>query len=640
MPTIVQGHNSVPVKDFKDVDYKYDYKDGLNLKPGSKKHDDLVKLVLDRARASACVMAKRHSSWREIDHVLTGYVMLSDKEREIKRSDKRKPVSIVFPYSYAILETLLSYLCAAFFQDPIFRYEGTGPEDVVGATLLQNVIQLHCEKTKVPLNLHTFFRDNLAYGVGAVAPVWIKRYSKKPSKSLIETLPTNNLAFEGNGLINIDPYSLLLDPSVPVQRVQDGEFVGWVEHTNIMNLLSEEQNSEGTMFNSKYIKHVGQKQTTIMSADPSGRNTKNPIGTLENDNITNPVDVITLYVKIIPKDHELGSGEYPEKWVFKLAADCVLIEAHSLGLWHDDFPIALGAPEFDGYSTCPISRLETLFGLQGTLDWLFNAHVTNVRKAINDVLIYDPFLINGEDLKKPEEGKLIRTRRPAWGKGVKDSIMQLPVSDVTRGHIADSAFIVQWMQRIGISDDSTMGGLRQGGPERLTEGEFQGTKQGTFSRMNRIVQILSYQGLNDIGNFFAAHTQQFLTQDVFVKVTGDWQRKLQEEYGADAPNRFAVSPQDLDVNYDVSVREGVIPGSNYSQVFERMFDQISNNPELAQRFDLTKIFLHIARNNGAKNADEFIRNTQVSTQPNAEVLAQAQAGNAIPVAQAQEEGIL
>jgi hypothetical protein len=49
----------------------------------------------------------------------------------------------------------------AFFQDPIFQYEGVEDDDVVGAMLLEQVIRIHCIKTKVPLAIHTVLRDSL-----------------------------------------------------------------------------------------------------------------------------------------------------------------------------------------------------------------------------------------------------------------------------------------------------------------------------------------------------------------------------------------------------------------------------------------------------------------------------------------------
>jgi hypothetical protein len=120
-----------------------------------------------------------------------------------------------------------------------------------------------------------------------------------------------------------------------------------------------------------------------------------------------------MYVNLIPSEWELGSSDYPEKWFFKVAADDVIISCHRANHHHGLYPMAVASSEYDGYSMTPISRLEILKGLQGVLDWLFNSHVANVRKAINDVLIVDPYLVNINDLKDPEPGKLVRLRRPA-----------------------------------------------------------------------------------------------------------------------------------------------------------------------------------------------------------------------------------
>jgi hypothetical protein len=40
------------------------------------------------------------------------------------------------------METILTYLVAAFLQDPIFRYEGAGPEDITGALLMELAVGL------------------------------------------------------------------------------------------------------------------------------------------------------------------------------------------------------------------------------------------------------------------------------------------------------------------------------------------------------------------------------------------------------------------------------------------------------------------------------------------------------------------
>jgi len=452
------------------------------------------------------------------------------------------------------------------------------------------------------------------------------------------------LLFEGNDLQNIDPYTALPDPNVSVHRIQDGEFFGWVEKTNIMNLLTSEQ-TDADFFNVKYVEGMHNKVTSIYGEEKSNRERKwkggqsNRYHTMPGQGTsisggglaTRPTDVIHMYVKIIPKEWELSESEYPEKWLFSIAADSVVIRAKTLDLDHNRFPVAAAAPDFDGYSAIPVSRLEMLSGLQNTVNWMFNTHIANVRKSINDVLIYDPFMINSKDINSSEAGKRIRTRRPAWGRGVKDLVMQLDVQDVTRQHVADIGFMTSFMDKSGAVDDTSMGMLRQGGPERLSAAEFKGTQMGQLSRLGRIARVIGLQGMQDIGEMFAANTQQLMSQEQFVKVTGRWQDVLVKEYGVKKLSkdrgRMKVSPFDILVNYDLMVRDGSVPGGNFSEVWMKMFDIIAKQPELHQEFDLVRIFHHIARNNGAKNAQDFTR-TQVM--PDEQIAEQSQAGNIIP----------
>jgi len=131
--------------------------------------------------------------------------------------------------------------------------------------------------------------------------------------------------------------------------------------------------------------------------------------------------------------------------------------------------------------------------------------------------------------------------------------------------------------------------------------------------------------------FFAAHTKQLMTEDQYIKISGRWQQTLLDEFGLGEAvknkGRMKVSPFDLLVNYDVKVRDGSIPGGNFSGVWTQMFETIAKNPELAQKFDLTRIFMHIARNNGAKNVQEFIK---TKVMPDEVVQDQAQKGNLVP----------
>jgi len=665
MPNIVYGdigkQNRMDIS-AADVKYDYDYPRWLDLSPGSALHRKIVTEVLQRTLVSHRVMSNRFDSWNEIDRCLTAYIdpdssgigSYDNEEKDLKKDSKtkNKPISIVFPYSYAILETVLTYLVMAFLEEPIFRYEGTGPEDTIGAILMELMINVHSNKNKVALALHTMFRDGIGYGLGIGAPGWYEHRGGKvvegatgflgqlgqfinqgQRKQVLE----DQLLFEGNKLSNVDPYLWLPDPNVPCNNVQDGEFAGWVERTSFVKLLNEESIGPD-LFNVRYLKSLIYKKSSLYAEDKSRRTEKTGMSIREAGGrfeATDPVDVVNMYVDLIPKDWNdggdkaLGKSEYPEKWLFSVASDCLVIKAKPLGLTHNMYPIAVIAPDSDGYTSTPVSRIEVLHGLQGTLDWLFNSHIANVRKAIQDMIIYDPYLLNAQDMEDPRPGKLVRMRRPAWGRGVENAAMQLKVSDITSANIGDSSWIVQWMQKIGGADESMMGALRQGGPERLTGQEFQGTRAGAINRLERIAKLIGWQGMQDIGYMFASHAQQLASQDSFVKCTGRWQEELIKEFGTDVKRgRVSISPFDILVDYDVLVRDGSVPGNNFSDSWITMFNILAQHPELDKNFDIVRIFRHIARNLGAKNISDFER-TQAKVVPDEEALRGAEAGNLV-----------
>ena len=650
MPYIITGEPSGWRDEIYKKDFNYKYPYGLDLRPDSDLHKKLRSKIWERATMSRNEISKRFDSWREIDRSLTTYVDLSNttketKEENIRLKDPTKPLTIVFPYSYSMLEALLTYLSMAFFQDPMFQYEGVEDDDTVGAMLMELVIRLHCIKNKVPLAVHTVLRDSLAYGVGIGIPEWKRQYGRKVIKASVTTeselgTETQNmnqfvssLLFEGNALSNIDPYMWLPDPSVSSDNIQKGEFLGWVERDSYVNLLSEENQPDSGLFNVKYLKNKKNKRSTL-ALDQSDRQTKHGGSTDMHRAISDtisPVDRIRMYITIIPREWKLSKSEAPEKWYFELAGDDVIVACERADHNHGMYPMAVASPEYDGYSITPIGRMEVLYGLQHTLDFLFNSHVANVRKAINDMLVVDPYLVNIEDLKDPQPGKLIRLRRPAWGRGVDKVVQQLQVTDITRGNIADSSYITQWMDRISGADQSMQGALRQGGPERLTSAEFQGTRGSAVSRLQRIAMIIGMQFMQDIGTQFAVHTQQYMSQETYVSTVGRYAEQLSKNFGD--KRRARVNPSDLAINYDLIVRDGSIPGGNFSGSWIELFKIIGTQPELMQQFDVTRIFTYIAQQLGAKNVEDFKRNVnqiQMQSMPDDQVARQVQAGNLVP----------
>lgn len=628
MPNVEMGAYTPSVDIGERIDYAYPM--GLDLQPDSQLHQKVLGKLLNRVRVAYEKMDSRRRSWREIDKTLTAYVRIDELERKVKEKDKRAPVSIVFPHSYSILETLTAFMDGLFLREPIFQYDGNSPEDTIGAILMTKVVEAHCKRFKVGLALHTAFKDSIAYGVGACFPLWKQKWGYRTRSSYgmngqLEKTSEPALLFEGNSLENVDPYQLLLDPNYGIQSIQDAEFVGFVRRTNYYNLLPED--GKGAVFNVRYLK--GKDCTSRYWG--SQRDQKAQTTTVGDTSVLRPVDVVYLYINIIPKDWGLGDYEEPEKWLFAIAADKYIIQAQPLDLDHNMFPVAVCAPTFDGYSSAPLSRLELLSGMQELLDWLLNSHVANVRKTINDMIIYDPYMLNTADLTDPKPGKLVRARRAAWGKDIRGSIQQLQINDVTRQHIADAQLTMGLMNQISGADDAMMGTLRQGGPERLSAAEFSGTQSQALGRLQSLAMIVGQQLIQDVGYMFAMHTQQMMQEDVWVNTVGAWQDQLLAHYGPQIQNdRMRVTPQDLNIDFDIAVNpEGQ---GQATQFWIQMFDTIAKTPELYQLIDVGRVFRYVASQLGAKNVDNFLRAPiQPVGAPTADVMAQAQAGNMVPI---------
>jgi len=166
----------------------------------------------------------------------------------------------------------------------------------------------------------------------------------------------------------------------------------------------------------------------------------------------------------------------------------------------------------------------------------------------------------------------------------------------------------------------------------LTGIEFQGTRSSAVSRLQRIAMIIGVQFMQDIGNMFAVHTQQYMSKDTYVKIIGRYEDQIKEIFGKNT-NRQKATPDDVRVAYDLIVRDGSVPGGNFSNVWVEMFKIIGTDEQLRQEFDVTRIFMYIAQQLGAKNIEDFKRNvSQIQSQvmPDEEVDREVERGNLVP----------
>jgi hypothetical protein len=290
-------------------------------------------------------------------------------------------------------------------------------------------------------------------------------------------------------------------------------------------------------------------------------------------------------------------------------------------MMHGQLPFSVAETELDAYAEYTRGIPEIMEGVQNTMDWLLNSHFFNVRAALNNQFIGDPSRIMMKDVQKSgEPGFFFRIRPEAFGQDVRTMLYQIPVQDVTRGHMADLQSMFGIGERILGINDQILGALQTGGRKTATE-----VRTSTGFGVNRLKTMAEYVSVSA----FAPHagrltsmTQQFYSGQLKVRLVGDAAMLA-------GPQFLQVSPQDIIGEYDFINVDGTLPVDRMMQanLWKELMQGLLSMPAIAGQFDIAKIFMWVAQLGGLKNINQF----RVQMVPPQQLRDQAQAGNVVPI---------
>lgn len=626
----------------------------LDLSPKSDTgiHNELVTRIVSIAQEGWDRGSVRHAKFTEMEQCQTSFKWTDEEEKKIVAADARKPVSMVVPVSKAILDTMVSYYCKALLESPMLRFDGSGPEDAAGAILLEKIIEMQAAKFGWWLSLRTMIRDALLYGCGTVSPQWVTNMvhvkqripASQPSGIMGRLLGAVGLpqyieqeadiiASEGHRLFNIEQRKWIPDPNVSADRVQDSEYQFWLQRKNYMDLLTAEQYGGGTLFNVKFVRRSLPALASYFETT-TGRTTVSGIDENDHGLYTKPVDLITGYVKLIPVEWKLGSSEYPEVWQFTVAGGEILVGASRVGSKHGKIPVINCAPDYDGYTSRPISAVETTMPLQKAADFFLSTMVTMQRKQAKGVNILNPIMVDLRTTQNPEIGGYI-TLHPDFyyqAGAVRDAMYPVPFVNETGNNLAYVGFCADMMKMATGASDQMQGMPRQNG-ERVTAQEIQSVQQGAFSRMEMGVTVAAHMAMMTLGEIVGSNTVQYMKKSTWVKMLGTRMEQLRSEFGNRIYNGYVeVDPTRLDCNYDVLPRAHTIPGGMNVNALVQAIQMIAQSPQ-GQQIDMRKVFERVARETGAGNVDDLMLPTppQVTIVPDQQIPQMVQSGQIAPM---------
>lgn len=608
----------------------------------SDEHQYILEAVRQRRKMSYDGMSTRYTAWAEMEERFRAYIKPTqgDKDREqLKKEGKPQYTTLVIPYDYAILLTLHTYITSVFLgRNPIFQYDARHSETAAQVDAVEAIINYQQMVGEWLVPLFIWLMDAPKYGLGIIGSQWCTESvvttesSREPVSYFgIQTGRTRDVrrtiripGYEGHRLFNVRPQDWFPDPRVSIARFQEGEFCGRRVNVGWNTIIRRQQ--QGLYYNIEEVKknmtlkgsalrNTGSTQLVL----PDEMNTWYILtgqGEDKSKDIKNNIDLFELEIELVPRIWKLGTSDTPEKWVITVANESVIVSAEPLGLYHDKFTFDVIEHEIEGYALSKRSLLEVVAPLNDTLSWLFNSHMHNVRKVMNDSLVVDPSGITMKDLTDPNAGRLIRLKPEAYGKDVRMYVNQLQVTDVTQNHMRDSQLVMEMMQRIVGVVENVMGQQNNAGRRTATESRI--TSNFSVNRMKTNAEYYSAMGFTPLSMKILQTTQQKYKGDKAFRIAGDLLRTKQP---------IKVTPADIAGFFDFVPVDGTLPVDRFAQatVWKELFGIVASGRVPMPGLDLMGMLKHIAFLSGAKDFSQF----QVEVQdPNA-VAGQVAKGNLV-----------
>jgi len=611
----------------------------IALAANGAKHRKLRDAIWSRYRMSRDRMSIYHQQWQDSENLFRAYLPVTEADalRASARRDSGKPqvTTIEIPQTYAMIMTAHTYLVSVFLaRNPVLQYSARHGEPQMQVMALEALIDYQVQVGEMLAPFYVWALDPLKYGFGVVGTYWEKETvtvsnieevnetylgvpipGRKKKIRRVQKIP----GYQGNKIFNVRPYDFFPDPRVPISQLQKGEFVAVTRDVSWNTILRGEEREK--YFNVDALRKT--HRTRRESLDQGSSQNIIPGDSGSQDQPIDEMDLgyvslIEMYVELVPNAWGLGASKSPEKWVFTLANERVVIEARPAGEYHAKFPYFVQEYEVNGYELASRSMAEVAKPLNDTLSWLVNSHFYNIRKSLNDQLVVDPSRVMMKDVDDPNPGRIIRLKPAAYGTDARTAVSQLQTVDVTQGHLRDSQLILDMMQKVLGVNDNLMGSVNSGG--RKTATEVRGATSFGINRLKTIAEYQSAMAWAPMSQVFVQNTQQYYDAEQKFRIAGD---TLQ------AQQFLEVSPEMIQGFFDFVPVDGTMPVDKFAlaNLWKEMMAGMVKIPPLLQQYDIGKIFAYTAKLAGAKNIDQF----RVNVRPDGAVAADAQAGNIVPI---------
>lgn len=620
------------------------------LGPGTQLHAFVLNYLISRLNWAEEKMQQFYPRWQANEMRHQAYVTLPEYDRILQamRDDRKPadPASIVVPYSWSAIATIVTYLLHTFGgRKPIIQVGSYRAEQVQRAKNMEVLLGYNCDFIRYIYHLYNLFTNGELYGVAIQRSSWtrierMKTVTRPASPQLqyfmgmqgmgAQPIRTQERAvcFEGNSIASLSPFMFFPDPRVPMVEVAEkGEFVFWRTFEGRHMLLRAEQ--EGRLQHVKYAGESVRNAANFGNDSYAGLRamgdplTNGQLAMGYGHGVTNNIQVDQGTIEIIPAELGLGPQKWPEKWLFTILNKTQIVQAEPVNLNHGQHPIAVAEPNAFGHSFGQLATADLNAPIQDLMSWLVNSHMFNVRASLNNFLVVDPSRVEIDDLLDPQPGGILRLKSSPFGQPIdaRLAVSQLQVGDVTRSHLTDFNMISQIGGDLTGASDNLRGRQAPGG--RKTATEVRTSNEGGASRMAARAMLYGAMCISPGGAQMASNYQQFLTDEMELRVLGQEGRT----------HSVRITPEGIEGDYFFPIHDGTLPLDRVAlvQSWMQLFQAIISDPTgaMQQQYNSSAMLRFIAQLSGLQNIDEF----QTTAANPGMLQQQAQAGNLVPLSQ-------
>ena len=170
-------------------------------------------------------------------------------------------------------------------------------------------------------------------------------------------------------------------------------------------------------------------------------------------------------------------------------------------------------------------------------------------------------------------------------------------------------------------NDQILGSLDDSG-SRKTATEVRSATTFGINRLKTSSEYMSAVGMEPLSQMLLQNSQQYYEANQKLKIVGN----LANEAGR---GFLQVDQESIQGFFDFIPVDGTLPIDRFAQatLWKDILLGMRQLPQLMQQFDIGRIFMWMAQLAGIRNIDQFL----IQVQPDAQVAAQAQQGNVVPM---------